>query len=196
MAPKQSVPEFVPPELCETAEHPPSQDDWVHEIKLDGYRIQIHIDAGKATLRTRKGLDWTHKFPEMAKAAAKLPDCIIDGEAVAVNAHGAPDFAALQAALSTGQTKDLIYFAFDQLVNGGRDLREEPLHARKATLEKLLRRKASPQIKYVEHFETGGMRFALGMPARTRRYRLKEAGCALRLWAHFRLAQDQVPRRP
>ena len=156
MAPKQSVPEFVPPQLCETAEHPPGQDDWVHEIKLDGYRIQIRVAKGKATLRTRKGLDWTRKFPETAKAAAKLPDCIIDGEVVAVNADGAPDFAALQAALSTGQTKDLIYFAFDLLVDSGRDLRNEPLNLRKATLEKLLRRTASPLIKYVEHFESGG----------------------------------------
>ena len=150
------MPEFVPPQLCETAEHPPSQDDWVHEIKLDGYRIQIRVNGGKATLRTRKGLDWTHKFPETAKAASRLPDCIIDGEVAAVKENGAPDFAALQAALSTGQTKDLVYFAFDLLVNDGRDLRREPLHARKATLDKLLKRKASPLLKYVEHFEGGG----------------------------------------
>jgi bifunctional non-homologous end joining protein LigD len=156
MAANKSMPEFVPPQLCETAAHPPSQDDWLHEIKLDGYRIQIQIRFGKATLRTRKGLDWTHKFPETAKAASRLPDCLIDGEVAAVKENGAPDFAALQAALSTGQTKDLVYFAFDLLVNDGRDLRKEPLHSRKAALEKLLKRKASPLLKYVEHFESGG----------------------------------------
>jgi bifunctional non-homologous end joining protein LigD len=101
-------------------------------------------------LRTRKGLDWTHKFPETAKAASRLPNCIIDGEVAAVKENGAPDFAALQAALSTGQTKELLYFAFDLLVKDGRDLRREPLHARKAALERLLKRKASSLLKYVE----------------------------------------------
>ena len=102
------MPEFVPLQLCETADHAPDQDGWVHEIKLDGYRIQIHVAGHKAILRTRKGLDWTHKFPETA-AAAELADCIIDGEVVAVNEKKAPDFAALQAALSTGKRRSGLF---------------------------------------------------------------------------------------
>jgi bifunctional non-homologous end joining protein LigD len=156
MSPKQSMPEFIPPQLCETADHPPDQSGWVHEIKLDGYRIQIHVAGHRAILRTRKGLDWTHKFPETAKAAAKLSDCIIDGEVVAVNEKNAPDFAALQAALSTGKTGDLAYFAFDLLFDGNRDLRKEPLVKRKGVLEKLLKKSSSPRLHYSDHFESGG----------------------------------------
>ena len=150
------MPEFVPPQLCETADHVPNQDGWLHEIKLDGYRIQIHVAVHRATLRTRKGLDWTRKFPEIAKAAAKLSDCMIDGEVVAVNESNAPDFAALQAALSTSKTGDLVCFAFDLLFEGSRDLRKEPLIGRKAALEKLLKKSRSPRLKYFEHFDSGG----------------------------------------
>lgn len=134
-----------------------NQRGWVHEIKLDGYRIQISVGLGKAVLRTRKGLDWTHKFPQTAKAATSLPDCIIDGEVVAVNAHGAPDFAALQAALPNNRTGDLIYFAFDLFFDGRHDLRREPLNIRKAALDKLLKKsRTTPRLQYVEHFDTGG----------------------------------------
>lgn len=157
MALSSSIPAFVAPQLYETVDRPPSQKGWVHEIKLDGYRVQIQVARGKAALRTRKGLDWTHKFPETAKAAAVLPDCIIDGEVVAVNEHGAPDFAALQAALSDSKTADLVYFAFDLLFDGRRDLRSESLGNRKAALQKLLKKKgAAPRLQYVEHFDTDG----------------------------------------
>src|SRR6202012_4096247 len=156
MASRKSMPEFVPPQFCEPADHAPDQDGWIHEIKLDGYRIQIHVEGHKAILRTRKGLDWTHKFPETAEAAAKLPDCIVDGEVVAVNEKNAPDFAALQAALSTSATGDLIYFAFDLLFDGSRDLRKEPLVKRKAVLQKILKKSSSPRIQYSEHFDSGG----------------------------------------
>ena len=118
--------------------------------------FKFSVAGHKAILRTRKGLDWTHKFPETAQAAAKLPDCIIDGEVVAVNEKNAPDFAALQAALSTGKTGDLVYFAFDLLFDGSRDLRKEPLVKRKAALQKLLKKSRSPRLQYSEHFDSGG----------------------------------------
>ena len=92
------------------------------------------------TLKTRKGLDWTGKFDAIAHAARGLPDGIIDGEIVALNANGAPDFAALQAALSEGKTKDLIFFAFDLLFDGDQDLRKRPLSERKHLLKKSVRR--------------------------------------------------------
>jgi bifunctional non-homologous end joining protein LigD len=107
-------------------------------------------------LRTRKGLDWTHKFPETAKVAGKLSDCIIDGEVVAVNEYGAPDFAALQAALSTGQTSDLVYFAFDLLFDGSRDVRKEALSVRKKALQKVLKKASTPRLRYSDHFDSGG----------------------------------------
>jgi bifunctional non-homologous end joining protein LigD len=153
------LPDFVAPQLCNSAARAPSSDDWVHEIKFDGYRIQMRIEDGEVSLKTRKGLDWTEKFPATAKAASKLPDAIIDGEVVAMNENGDPDFSALQAALSDGDTDDLIYFAFDLLFADGEDLRQLPLSERKARLRALLnkhaRSKTSP-LRYVEHFDADG----------------------------------------
>jgi len=153
------MPDFVEPQLCQASERAPSGDNWVHEIKLDGYRIQMRVEDGKVSLKTRKALDWTEKFPEIAEAAAKLPDLIIDGEVIAPNANDHPDFSALQAALSDGDTSDLIYFAFDLLFEDGEDLRKLPLTERKKRLEAVLakhaRAKASP-LRYVAHFNADG----------------------------------------
>jgi bifunctional non-homologous end joining protein LigD len=152
-----ALPDFIPPQLCETVAHPPSQSGWVHEIKLDGYRMQLQVKDGASVLRTRKGLDWTAKFLATAKAARKLPECILDGEVCALDRKGAPDFAALQAALSEGRSEELIYFAFDLLMVGGHDLRNHPLRVRKQRLERLLARKTDGvAIRYVQHFETAG----------------------------------------
>ena len=151
------LPDFIPPQLCETLERPPAGGKWLHEIKFDGYRIQMRVANRDVTLKTRKGLDWTAKYPEIAEAAASLPDCIIDGEICALDDNGAPDFAALQAALSERNTGNLVYFAFDLLFDGGEDLREEPLVDRKARLQALLGDATEdPHLRFVEHFETGG----------------------------------------
>jgi bifunctional non-homologous end joining protein LigD len=150
------LPEFIEPELCKLVDRPPVGDTWAHEVKFDGYRIQMRVANGRCQLRTRKGLDWTHKFPEIAAAAMKLPDCIIDGEIAALDEHGSPDFAALQAALSDGETQDLIFFAFDLLFNEDGDLRKQPLSARKEQLRNLLGPRKGTLIRYVDHFETAG----------------------------------------
>ncbi len=154
-----AMPSFVPPQLCKLVDRPPPGAGWAHEIKFDGYRMQLRIEGGKAALRTRKGLDWTHKFREIAEAGSKLPDGIIDGEVCALDADGAPDFAGLQAALSSGNTADLIFFAFDLMHADGEDLTRLPLSERKARLEprlKPLKGRDAQRIRYVEHFETGG----------------------------------------
>ena len=129
------MPDFVPPQLCRLVARPAAGDDWAHEIKFDGYRMQLRVEDGTATLRTRKGLDWTDKYQPIADAASGLPDCIVDGEIVALDHNGAPDFAALQAAMSDGKVKDLVFFAFDLLFHDGKDLRPLPLAERKAALE-------------------------------------------------------------
>ncbi|MGB3447725.1 MAG: DNA ligase D [Xanthobacteraceae bacterium] len=156
----EAMPEFIAPQLCTARERPPAGAGWGHEIKFDGYRIQLRVADGKVTLRTRKGLDWTAKFPAIAATAKKLPDCIVDGEVVALDDEGAPDFAGLQAALSDGKTDDLIFFAFDLLFAAGHDWRKQPLAKRKAALAELLENSVSKitrgDIRYVEHFETGG----------------------------------------
>jgi bifunctional non-homologous end joining protein LigD len=158
---KADMPDFAGLQLCEASASPPSADGWVHEIKFDGYRIQMRIENGEVTLKTRKGLDWTDKFFAIASAATKLPNAIIDGEIVALNQKGNPDFSAMQAALSDGRTDDLVFFAFDLLFAEGEDLRRLPLLARKERLRKLLGRSAQSNrspIRYVEHFDAEGVK--------------------------------------
>jgi bifunctional non-homologous end joining protein LigD len=148
-------PRFVEFQLCRVVDRPPAGKGWVHEIKFDGYRAQLHVHDGAARLLTRSGKDWTVKFPAIAKAGGSLPDVILDGEIVALDEHGAPDFAALQAALSEKRTDDLVFFAFDLLFDRGEDLRPLPLIDRKRRLEGLLDG-AAPVLRYVEHLESPG----------------------------------------
>jgi bifunctional non-homologous end joining protein LigD len=154
--PSRAMPDFIEPELCTAAERAPAGADWAHEIKFDGYRMQLRVENGSAILRTRKGLDWSDKFQAIADAAAGFPDCIMDGEGVALDAQGAPDFAALQAAISEGKSEALIYFVFDLLFLNGEDLRQKPLEIRKAGLAKLLGASGRGPIRYVEHFQAAG----------------------------------------
>ncbi len=153
-----SIPDFVAPQLCTLVERPPGGEGWGHEIKLDGYRMQLRIEDGRATLKTRKGLDWTEKFSNIAEAASSLPDALIDGEVVALDDKHEPNFAALQAALSDGRTDNLLFYAFDLLFVDEFDLRRQPLRERKQRLQQLLAGKGSGGgvIHYLDHLETGG----------------------------------------
>lgn len=156
---KVRIPEFIEPELCKPVDRPPGGPGWCHEVKFDGYRLQLRIANGDVTLKTRKGLDWTHKFEAIAAAAAEFPNAIIDGEVAALDENGSPDFAALQAALSEGRTDDLIFFAFDLMYSDDGDLRSLPLGERKSALKEYLdqeRQSATTLIRYVEHFENAG----------------------------------------
>ena len=150
------MPQFIEPQLCTLLERPPDSEQWVHEVKFDGYRMQLRVEGGKAVLRTRKGLDWTGKFPEIARAAGKFSDCIVDGEIVALNSKQLPDFAALQAALVEHKTAKLTYFAFDLLFLNGEDLRDLPLSERKQRLHRLLSGQRGGLIRYVDHLAARG----------------------------------------
>ena len=152
------MPDFISPQFCRSVAKPPSGAAWLHEIKFDGYRMQIRIAQGKAALRTRNGLDWTAKFSAIAKAAATMPDAILDGEIVALDSDGNPSFSALQAAISAESTDTLTFFAFDLLFHDGIDQRRTPLLTRKTQLAALIaaRKPATPLIRYVEHFEADG----------------------------------------
>jgi len=150
------LPDFVAPQLAKLVANPPSTDAWVHEVKFDGYRLQMRIEKGRARLRTRKGLDWTEKFPEIVADGSKLADCLIDGEICALTANGSADFGALQLALSERKTGDLVFFLFDCLFAGDRDLRKLPLTARKDALDKLLKRAKGKRLRYVPHFTENG----------------------------------------
>jgi bifunctional non-homologous end joining protein LigD len=153
-----AMPDFVAPQLCASVERPPSGEGWCHEVKFDGYRVQLRVEGGDVALKTRKGLDWTDKFSAIAKEGSGLPDALIDGEIVAIDHEGLPDFSALQAAIADEKTDKLIFFAFDLLFAGDEDLRGLPLHERKSRLKQLLkaRRGKSRVIRYVEHFEEDG----------------------------------------
>ena len=149
------IPEFIEPQLCKLVERPPAAAGWAHEIKLDGYRTQLRVQRGAARLRTRSGLDWTDQFAAIAKSAAVLPDCILDGEVCALDRDQMPSFAALQMALSESRSDDLVFFAFDLLTEGRDDLRPLPLVVRKERLERLLAKTpAAKSIRYVAHFES------------------------------------------
>lgn len=156
-----AMPDFVAPQLCASVDRPPNGDGWCHEVKFDGYRVQLRVEDGKSVLKTRKGLDWTGKFAAIAEEGRALPDMLIDGEIVALDDNNVPHFSTLQAAISDGKTDRLIFFAFDLLFAGGEDLRRVPLADRKAQLKRMLAaRKAKAgqewRIRYVEHFEVDG----------------------------------------
>jgi bifunctional non-homologous end joining protein LigD len=154
-----ALPGFVPPVLAKSVDRPPPGSGWGHEIKFDGYRLQIRVEKGQAQIKTRSGLDWTPKFKEIAADAAKLPDGLYDGEACALDHNGSPDFPALQAALSDGRTGALVFFVFDALYLEGEDLRNLPLRDRKARLQAVVQAagaKVEKRIRFVDHFETAG----------------------------------------
>jgi bifunctional non-homologous end joining protein LigD len=150
------MPDFIEPQFCKLVDRPPTGAGWGHEVKFDGYRIQLRVESGEARMLTRKGLDWSAKFEATRAAASRLPDCIIDGEVVSLDDSGAPSFHALQDALSSaGSTRDVIFFAFDLLHAQGEDLRSSPLVDRKSRLKALIKG-FEPAIRYTEHLTTPG----------------------------------------
>ncbi len=122
----QPLPDFIPPSLATLRTSAPDGAGWVHEIKFDGYRIQARIDHGKVRLMTRTGLDWTHKFPNVAAAVAALPadDAILDGEIVVEDAQGRLEFLGAAGDLKNGRHDRLVYYVFDLLHLDGQDLRD------------------------------------------------------------------------
>ncbi len=154
-AARTAMPRFIEPQLCKLVDRPPATAGWAHEVKFDGYRAQLRVQHGEARIYTRSGLDWTTQFASLAKVAAALPDCIIDGEVCALDPHQVPSFAALQAALSDNRSEHLVFFAFDLLFDRARDLRSRPLTGRKQRLESLLdAADLGTAIRYVSHFES------------------------------------------
>jgi bifunctional non-homologous end joining protein LigD len=132
-------PKTLTPQLCTLVDHAPEGDDWIHEVKFDGYRILAHIKSNKARLISRNDKDWTTKFADLAHAIEKLnlPDAILDGELVAMNDNGISSFQALQSQLKGGG-HGLIYYAFDLPWLSGYDLRACTLEDRRAALKSLL----------------------------------------------------------
>lgn len=153
---RSALPDFVPFQLAQLVERPPSTAGWLHELKFDGYRGQIRVGAEGPSFRTRRGADWSARFPALMAAVAPLSGTILDGELCAVDVDGLPDFSALQASLSASTSADLVFFAFDILFRDGEDLRARPLLERKAALASCLTDLASARVRYVDHFDADG----------------------------------------
>ena len=148
---RASPPTWVKPQLAALVKKAPDGPDWLHEIKLDGYRIHARLDAGRVKILTRRGNDWTDKYPSLAKALAALPadTAYLDGELCGVLPDGRTAFNLIQNAMEHGDAS-LIFFAFDLLYLDGNDLMGLPLIERKANLEKLLAGISGP-IRYSDH---------------------------------------------
>ena len=157
-AKKGILPAFVEPALAKLVESAPSGTNWLHEIKLDGYRMQARIDGGEVQLLTRKGLDWTAKFKPIANAlkGLKLPSALLDGEIVVEDEAGVSSFSALQQELK-GKGERFVYYVFDLLYLDGEDLRKATLADRKAALRLLF--DDLPQggvVRFSDHLEEDG----------------------------------------
>ena len=177
------MPDFVEPQLCALVERPPEGAGWAHEVKFDGYRLQLRVDGGKArSSSTRKGLDWTERFSAIAKEAAALPDCLIDGEVVALDAQQRAEFRGA-AGGAVGEAIRAIWCSSPSICcsSGSEDLRALPLTERKARLEQAARgARAGGHIRYVAHLRVARRRGArVGLPHGARGHRLQAAGCAL-----------------
>ena len=153
---KAALPATLAPQLATLASTLPADpDDWLYELKFDGYRLLTRIDGDKIQCITRNGHDWTSKLPKLAKALAKLRtrSAWLDGEIVVDGEKGAPDFQALQNAFDSGATASIVYWLFDVPFLDGRDLRELPVEERRAQLARLLGRKPPNALRLSDAFE-------------------------------------------
>ena len=135
---------------------PPEGRDWIHEIKFDGWRMQLNVCGGAVTWWSRNGNELTDRLPKPSADVAGLEDCILDGELCAIGPDGQPDFSLLKGSMNAKGSGKLVYFAFDILWRGGTDLRPYALSTRKKALAQVLEA-AGPvvanRIRYVDHFD-------------------------------------------
>ncbi|QOZ73217.1 ATP-dependent DNA ligase [Bradyrhizobium arachidis] len=157
-----AMPGFIPPQLATLRLRPPGGAEWVHEIKFDGYRSQIHVSADGTRIFTRKGLNWTKRFVPItaAWAGAGIGQAVVDGEIVVV-VDSRTDFGALQADLAAGRHDRMLFYAFDLLHLDGYDLRKVPLIERKRLLREMIERRGlRAPVLYSEHMDDGVAMFA------------------------------------
>jgi bifunctional non-homologous end joining protein LigD len=151
---KSSHPDFIEPALASSVDKVPNGARWIHEIKFDGYRVQVHIQNGQVKVLTRRGNDWTKRFRKIAADTSEIDagSAIIDGEVVVPSATGITDFSVLQNELKGRSTK-IVLVAFDLLYLNGHDLRKLPLHTRKAELKHII---DGTPVQFSESFEIDG----------------------------------------
>jgi bifunctional non-homologous end joining protein LigD len=151
---KAPLPGFIEPALASPIEKVPSGDRWIHEIKFDGYRVQVHLANEAVHIFTRRGNDWTKRFKKVAHDAwrIKAASAVIDGEIVVPAADSTTDFSVLQNELK-GSSKTIVLVAFDLLYLNGHDIRKVPLAQRKAELKKII---GGTDVQFSESFEIDG----------------------------------------
>jgi bifunctional non-homologous end joining protein LigD len=191
----RQVPEFIEPMLAKLVEIPPADGKWRYEVKFDGFRVLARKDASEVTLTSRNGLPLTQRFASLAAAISELAvkEAVIDGEVVAIDAHGRSSFQELH----TQNEADLIYYAFDLPWIRGRDLRGEPLETRRQELRKLLR--ASPStVRFSAELKGGHALLmekaaAMGLEGliAKRAESLYESGQRTGAWIKLKCAQQQ-----
>ncbi|NKQ89990.1 non-homologous end-joining DNA ligase [Rhizobium ruizarguesonis] len=156
------MPERVEPALAELKSRPPKGNEWNWELKLDGYRLAVHIEPQGIRILTRGGHDWTHRFPAIEQAARALGPAtmIIDGEAVVLDAEGRPDFGLLQQSLGASgrqagnRASDAVLYAFDLVYLDGHDLRGVEYRSRRHLLEDTLNAPGNDQVGAIRLSET------------------------------------------
>ena len=153
---KAALPDELKPELATLVDEPPGDaQNWVYEIKFDGYRMLARVQGGRIALVTRNGNDWTAKLGALKKAleAMELPDGWYDGEIIMPGEKGASDFQALQGAFDSARTADMVYYLFDLPYCAGHDLREVPLVERRAVLKRIVQRQPHANVRFSEEFD-------------------------------------------
>ncbi|HEY2962827.1 MAG TPA: non-homologous end-joining DNA ligase [Pyrinomonadaceae bacterium] len=159
---KLAMPEFVSPQLATLVKEAPKGDEWLHELKFDGYRLVCHLNRGHVRLWTRNQKDWTDKFPGIVKAlqGLKVQSAILDAEVVAMDASGRSSFQMLQQAIHKTGGRGLVLEVFDLIYIEGFSITRTPLVERKRVLEELMSTVRSDRVlRYSDHVEGNGSKF-------------------------------------
>lgn len=159
---RSALPKFIAPQLATLVKAPPSGDEWVHELKFDGYRMLCHLDRGEVRFWSRNGKDWTNKFTNLVAAARAFPveTAIVDGEVVILDPDGRSNFQRLQHAIGSGGVASFCFQAFDLIYLDGLDLSRVALEDRKRLLRTLFNSiPISSPLRYSDHIEGSGALF-------------------------------------
>lgn len=160
---KKAFPKTIEPQLAAAVDDAPRGADWIHEIKVDGYRLMAYLKDGKVKLLTRNGHNWTHRFPELAAELGNIkPDVVLDGEATVLSRDGSTSFRKLQEALSAKRTANVVYQVFDLPWLGGYDLANVELLERKHALAQWLASAGltvNSRLRYSDHIQGQGPEF-------------------------------------
>jgi bifunctional non-homologous end joining protein LigD len=163
---RATMPGSITPQLATLVERPPDGEEWLHELKFDGYRMLCYLQRGQVKFWSRNGKDWTEKFLNLIEAMKAIPavTAILDGEVVVVDKAGRSSFQRLQQSMGGGGNRapTFVFEAFDLIHLDGYDLRRCSLRDRKAVLEALLAQKRKGKndaIRYSDHFEGNGAQF-------------------------------------